>query len=210
MLTTTLGEIRSHDPCLGGWRDLLRSLDLDVFASKIDLKQEVSFTHILNTNNGIQDAIWAFHYCMPNHRHLMVHFAVDMAEQLIEISKDCSYHDKFKANLAMARAYALGDVSMQDYALYTQLQCSDINMQPSYTDKELAEISRACLLGDEMWHRPANAYYETLVLNFQFREGKAVADYITVDRVEINDELRLFADNRLKSIFNHGKYIPYE
>lgn len=209
MLTTTLGEIRSHDPCFGGWRDLLRSLDLDAFSSKLDLKREVSFTHILNSN-GVQDAIWAFHYCMPNHRYLLAHFAVDMAEQLIEISKDRIYHLKFKANLAMARAYALGEVSMQDYAIYTSKQLVDINMQPSYTDKKLAELSRACLLGDELWHRPAHVYYETLVLNLKLRDAKAVADYTTADRVEINDELRLFANNRLKSIFNHGKYVPYE
>jgi hypothetical protein len=77
MITTTLAEIRAHQPCAPGWRTLTTALGSDYGHTT-----PLPLSRIVDTN-GIADALWALTHVCPNGKHLAVQFAADCAERVL-------------------------------------------------------------------------------------------------------------------------------
>jgi hypothetical protein len=97
MITTTLNQIRAHNPCTSGWEKLLKHLG----KTKAD-DEPLAFTTILDSN-GFSDCCWAMQ-TRPDLNNLWRHFAVDCADRVKHMMTD----ERSINALAVARRHALG------------------------------------------------------------------------------------------------------
>ncbi len=77
-LTTTLADLRKHNPCAEGWATLLKSLPTDTPQDK-----PVNLLHILKSN-GVQDMMWALRAATPDKPKLRVAMCADMAARVLK------------------------------------------------------------------------------------------------------------------------------
>jgi hypothetical protein len=97
MITTTLNEIRKHQPCEEGWEKLLKHLG----KTKAD-DEPLAFVAILDSN-GLSDTCWAMR-TRPDLNNLWRHFAVDCSERVRHRMTD----PRSINALVVARRHALG------------------------------------------------------------------------------------------------------
>ena len=100
---TTLNQIRSHDPCLGGWAILLRYLN----KTKPD-DEPVSIATILESN-GFDDALWCLRSLTGYEKEVRL-LAVSFAREVQHLMTD----PRSVAALNTAEAFANGQASEQD------------------------------------------------------------------------------------------------
>lgn len=83
-MLTTLKAIKQYEPCVGGWRKLLRGLG----KSKAD-DEPLSIVTILDIN-GLDDALWCLQAVDGQERRIRL-YAVDCVRQVKHLMKDpCS------------------------------------------------------------------------------------------------------------------------
>jgi len=106
MLTTTLNDIRVHEPCASGWQKLLAHL------GKTGPDDEpVTLATILD-NNGLDDALWALR-CVTGHDRAIRHYAVWCARQVQHLMTD----PRSLAALDVAERYADGLATGQELSM---------------------------------------------------------------------------------------------
>lgn len=103
MITTTLKRIKKHNPCGGGWKNLLKHLG----KTKAD-NEPLSFAVIVESN-GLDDALWC---CMvePQHHKEWRLFAVWCAVQVKHLMEDKRSLDAFE----VAERYANGKATKNE------------------------------------------------------------------------------------------------
>jgi hypothetical protein len=82
MITISLAQIKSHNPCSSGWKTLLASKGGD----SADMELQFPFADII-TSNGVDDALWALQ-CLPEHNKLWRKLAVSYARDVKHLMKD--------------------------------------------------------------------------------------------------------------------------
>jgi hypothetical protein len=82
MITISLAQIKSHNPCESGWETLLASKGGD----SADMELPFPFDDII-TSNGVDDALWALQ-CLPEHNKLWRKLAVSYARDVKHLMKD--------------------------------------------------------------------------------------------------------------------------
>ena len=97
MICTTLNRIREHDPCVEGWKKLLRHLG----KTKAD-DEPLPFSVIVESN-GMEDALWACRTVPERDREWRL-FAVWCARQVQHLITDQRSHDAIN----VAERFALG------------------------------------------------------------------------------------------------------
>lgn len=98
MYTTTLNEIKKHNPCKTGWHELL------VHLGKRQADDEpLSFTTILESN-GLSDAIWAL--CVLEDHAPILHFVHDCADHIKDLKNtDAQCAMRFANDVIFARKF---------------------------------------------------------------------------------------------------------
>jgi len=96
-ITTTLNEIRKHQPCEDGWRNLLKYL------GKTEADDEPIPMSVILDSNDFDDCLWALR-CRPDLDHLWRLYAVDCARQVQHLMDDQRSID----SLDVAERHALG------------------------------------------------------------------------------------------------------
>ena len=97
MICTTLNRIREHDPCVEGWKKLLRHL------GKTEADDEPLPFSVIVESNGIKDALWACR-TVPEHDLEWRLFAVWCARQVQHLMTNQRSHDAIN----VAERFALG------------------------------------------------------------------------------------------------------
>ena len=97
MICTTLNRIREHDPCVEGWKKLLRHL------GKTEADDEPLPFSVIVESNGIKDALWACR-TVPEHDREWRLFAVWCARQVQHLMTNQRSHDAIN----VAERFALG------------------------------------------------------------------------------------------------------
>jgi len=97
VICTTLNRIREHDPCVEGWKKLLRHL------GKTEADDEPLPFSVIVESNGIKDALWACR-TVPEHDREWRLFAVWCARQVQHLITDQRSHDAIN----VAERFALG------------------------------------------------------------------------------------------------------
>jgi hypothetical protein len=101
-LKTTLGKIKSFDPCVDGWKKLIKTV------GNSDEKTEVTLLQILDSN-GPEDAYWALR-CW-NYKEYAPLLA-NVAESVVYIySEQFPDDNRVQKCIDTIRAYANGDCS---------------------------------------------------------------------------------------------------
>jgi hypothetical protein len=101
--TTTLAAIREAGPCEGGWTTLLAHLG----KTKAD-KKPLDLLTVLDSN-GLDDALWALSYAMPDDR-LARHFQAWCVEQVLHLFEQKRPGDmRVRAQIEMLRNDAATD-----------------------------------------------------------------------------------------------------
>jgi hypothetical protein len=104
-LKTTLGKIKSFDPCVDGWKKLIKTV------GNLDEKTEVTLLQILDSN-GPEDAYWALR-CW-NYKEYAPLLA-NVAESVVYIySEQFPDDNRVQKCIDTIRAYANGDCSKGD------------------------------------------------------------------------------------------------
>jgi len=106
MITTTLAEIRKHQPCKDGWIKLCKNLG---GIRKYGKNTPVTFQQIYESN-GYDDALWCLRTTDKKHPNLWRHFAVDCAKQVEHLMKD----KRSRNALFVARNYAEGQATAEE------------------------------------------------------------------------------------------------
>ncbi len=81
MITTTLRQIRQHNPCTDGWRTLLSALG----KTKVD-DEPLPLTTILQSN-GLDDALWCLR-TITGHDKEITRFALSCAQEVKHLMTD--------------------------------------------------------------------------------------------------------------------------
>lgn len=81
MYTTTLSQIRLHNPCTGGWAKLLKTL------GKTQADDDPVPLSLILQSNGLEDAIWTLRCLEGADREIRL-FAVEVARQVQHIMTD--------------------------------------------------------------------------------------------------------------------------
>jgi len=97
VICTTLNRIREHDPCVEGWKKLLRHL------GKTEADDEPLPFSVIVESNGIKDALWACR-TVPEHDLEWRLFAVWCARQVQHLMTNQRSHDAIN----VAERFALG------------------------------------------------------------------------------------------------------
>ena len=97
MICTTLNRIREHDPCVEGWKKLLRHL------GKTEADDEPLPFSVIVESNGMENALWACR-TVPEHDREWRLFAVWCARQVQHLITDQRSHDAIN----VAERFALG------------------------------------------------------------------------------------------------------
>jgi len=105
MICTTLNRIRKHDPCVEGYRKLLRHLG----KTKAD-DEPLPFSVIVESN-GMEEALWAC-CTVPEHDREWRLFAVWCARQMQHLMTDQRSHDAIN----VAERFALGAATKNELA----------------------------------------------------------------------------------------------
>jgi len=102
-ITTTLNEIRSHEPCSDGWEKLLKSLG----KTKAD-DEPLELVTILESND-IADAVWCLGCLSEDHEYLVRLFACACAESVLHLYEN-EYPEDFRVRncIETSKKYALG------------------------------------------------------------------------------------------------------
>ena len=105
MICTTLNRIREHDPCVEGWKKLLRHL------GKTEADDEPLPFSVIVESNGMKDALWACR-TVPEHDREWRLFAVWCARQVQHLMIDKRSHDAIN----VAERFALGAATKNELA----------------------------------------------------------------------------------------------
>jgi len=105
MICTTLNRIREHDPCVAGWKKLLRHL------GKTEPDDEPLPFSVIVESNGIRDALWACR-TVPEHDREWRLFAVWCARQVQHLMTDQRSHEAIN----VAERFALGAATKNELA----------------------------------------------------------------------------------------------
>jgi len=97
VICTTLNRIREHDPCVEGWKKLLRHL------GKTEADDEPLPFSVIVESNGMENALWACR-TVPEHDREWRLFAVWCARQVQHLITDQRSHDAIN----VAERFALG------------------------------------------------------------------------------------------------------
>ena len=164
MKTTTLNEIKNHNPCKSSWTKLLKSLN----KTKAD-NEPLTFITILE-NLNIQDAVWSLRtldykqYCL---------FSADVAESVIHIyeakySNDnrvrkCikairDFHNNKISKQELGRAAAAADAAYADAAAYAADAAADA-AYAAYVDAAAYVAYAAAYAADAAYAAAAYAAY---------------------------------------------------
>jgi hypothetical protein len=104
-LKTTLGKIKSFDPCVDGWKKLIKTV------GNSDEKTEVTLLQILDSN-GPEDAYWALG-CWDYKEYAPL--LANVAESVVYIySEQFPDDNRVQKCIDTIRAYANGDCSKGD------------------------------------------------------------------------------------------------
>ena len=101
--STTLNEIRKHDPCSSGWAKLLKGL------SKTSPDDESLPLERILEINGLPDALWALR-CVPGIDKQARLFACECAQRVAGNNKD----PRVQACIDVVRRMAYGTVTEQE------------------------------------------------------------------------------------------------
>lgn len=106
MLTTTLNEIRKHDPCDGGWGKLLK------FLGKTRADDEPLPLEAILKSNGLKDAIWAL-CTLPEYQNAIRLYACYCARHVLPIfERQFPYERGPRIAIEAAEGYARGYISL--------------------------------------------------------------------------------------------------
>lgn len=103
--STTLNEIRKHDPCASGWAKLLKGL------GKSTADDEVLPLDRILEINGLEDALWALRSVDGIDRQARL-YACDCAQRVAHLNTD----PRVQACIDTARKFANGEATEQDRA----------------------------------------------------------------------------------------------
>ena len=81
-ITTSLKQIKAHDPCSDGYAKLVKALGKDY-----DEETPITFKNIYESNE-YNDTLWALRAVDPKFYPLWRHFAVDCAEDVKHLMTD--------------------------------------------------------------------------------------------------------------------------
>ncbi len=133
-ITTTLNEIRKHQPCSEGWEQLLKHLGKTTADDK-----PLELVEILKSN-GIQDAAWCLRVLLDENKYLIRLFAAACAESVLHLYEDKHPEDKrVRDCINVARSYALGDYdsaarSAACSAAYSEADSQAYSTEDSFSD----------------------------------------------------------------------------
>jgi len=80
MITITLNKIKEHNPCVDGWKILLKS------KPGLDYNEPFPLSDILDSN-GLHDALWVLR-CLPQYGNIWRKYAVWCARQVQHLMTD--------------------------------------------------------------------------------------------------------------------------
>ena len=106
-LTTTLADIRSHEPCRSGWVKLNKALGPD-WGDK-----PVSFRQILDSN-GLDDALWCLRVLPPEMEGQIRLLACDFAETALKYVP--AGEDRPRLAIETARRFVAGSATCEELA----------------------------------------------------------------------------------------------
>jgi hypothetical protein len=107
--TTTLNEIKAHNPCKDGWEKLLAGL------GKAEADNEPLHLRDILRINGVQDCIWSFRSFPSEYDRTWRLMAADFAEQVLHIyEKQYPNDNRPRKAIHAARDYANGLIGKED------------------------------------------------------------------------------------------------
>ena len=111
MITTTLKDIKAHEPCTCGWKKLLTGLDKKRADSK-----PLPLETILE-NNGLDDALWALRAVDERYHPAMRLFACYCAKYVLDIfEKEYPEDKRPRQAIDATEKFARGEGSEEDLA----------------------------------------------------------------------------------------------
>lgn len=158
MITTTLEEIKKHNPCKDGWEKLLKSLNKTEADATI-----VTMEHVLNSN-GISDAVWALRACNTiKAQELSMVFASACGHELCQL---LTQHFIFLEAVEKAQQYLKGEVTLNRYDLYELIK--DLESQASNANDKIINISLSGLSRalEACWNIQKSGYLACMAYNF--------------------------------------------
>ena len=105
MITITLNQIKSHNPCADGWAKVLKAQG----GTKADYDKPFAVSSILDSND-LYDALWVLDNCLPHHESLRRLYAVWCARQVQHLMTD----ERSLTVLDVAERYAKGEATKEE------------------------------------------------------------------------------------------------
>ena len=148
MLTTTLKEIRSYQPCESGWKKLLK------YVGNIDENKSISFKTILDAV-GIEDAIW----CLRTQKYIDVClFCADLAESVLLLFEKQYPQDSRPRDAILAiRQYHSNIIASKE--LHTAAAVADTAAAAAYAASAAAYVADAAYAAASAAAYAADAAY---------------------------------------------------
>lgn len=87
-LTTTLNELKKHNPCLDGWETLVAYLGADYAPDT-----EINLLTILESN-GVQDCLWTLRATLQNIKETAVRLTIEFASGVLHVFEEKYPDDK--------------------------------------------------------------------------------------------------------------------
>ena len=206
MLTTTLKEIHSHQPCADGWKKLRKHLGLTPAEAKTSIDPLPILTVL--ESNGVDDAIWVIEHCTD--LYICRLFAADCAESVLHLFEaEYPDDDRPRRAIAVARDASATDEQMSAArddawaAVFDAWTDADAAVEDARTAEAAARAAEAAA-----WAADAAAWaaevaaVSTAVSTARFA-ARVVAEAAAVSTAVSTE--RAFQEARLRQYLEHGE-----